>query len=102
MQNRTTALILTIGTAVICGCLALFSCIFGLLGVMQVPFENTVNGVNTGSAPMPAGLGYVLLCLTLLFIAVPVVVWFVTLRKKPEAATPPEPPQPPTPIPPAS
>ena len=101
MQNRTTAMILTIVTAVICGCAALFSGIFGLLGVLQVPFESTVNGVPAGSAPMPSSLGFVLLCLTILFIAVPVVVGFVTLRKKPEAMKPPEPPQPPEPIPPA-
>lgn len=90
MQNRTTAIIITIVTAVICGCLALFSFVFGLLGALQVPFQTNVNGV-TGSAPMPSALGYVLVCLSLLFVAVPVVVGFVTLRRKPEAAPPSEP-----------
>jgi hypothetical protein len=40
---------------------------------------------------MPSSLGYVLLCLSLLFIAVPIAVGFFTLRRKPAAATPSEP-----------
>ncbi len=104
MQNRTTATIITVVTAVICGCLALFACVFGIFGAFQVPLETNVNGV-TGNAPMPPTLGYVLLCLSILFVAVPVVVGFVTLRRKPEAAMPPQPQEPPPPsepLPPAS
>jgi hypothetical protein len=33
---------------------------------------------------MPPSVGYVFLCLSIIFIAIPIVVGFVTLRKKPE------------------
>jgi hypothetical protein len=87
MENRTTAIILTVATSVICGCAALFACVFGAFGAFQVPFNTNVNGV-TGTAPMPPTLGYVLLCLSVLFVAVPVAVGFFTLRRKPEASMP--------------
>jgi hypothetical protein len=47
--------------------------------------------------PMPPAYGYVFLCLSILFIIVPIVVGFVTLRKKPEESV-----EPGQPIPPAS
>lgn len=90
MQNRTTATIITVVTAVICGCAALMAFVFGILGALQVPFQTNVNGV-TGSAPMPSAFAYVLLCLAVLFVAVPVAVGFFTLRRKPEAPKPSEP-----------
>jgi hypothetical protein len=90
MQNRTTATIITVVTAVICGCAGLLACVFGIFGALQLPFQTNVNGV-TGNSPMPRTLGIVLLCLSVLFIAVPVGVGFVTLRRKPAAATPSEP-----------
>ncbi len=87
MNNRTVGIIATVVTALLCGCAAILSCVFGALGAAGVPFDTTVNGQTT-SQPMPAALGYALLCLSIVFIAVPVVVGFLTLRKKPEAAAP--------------
>ena len=83
MDNRTAGMIVTIATAFFCGIAAILACVFGILGVAQVPFDTATNGVPTGSAPMPASLGYTLLCVSLIFVAVPVVVGFLTLRKKP-------------------
>ena len=83
METRTAGMIVTIATAFICGIAAILACVFGILGVTQVPFDAATNGVPTGSAPMPASLGYTLLCVSLIFFSVPVVVGFVTLRKKP-------------------
>lgn len=85
MENRTAALIITIATAVVCGCGAILSCVFGILGAAQIPFDTSMNGVPTGSAPMPATWGYALLCASVIFVAIPVVVGFLTLRKKPAA-----------------
>ncbi len=82
MNNRTLGIIATGVTAVVCGCASLFACIFGILGAMQIPFQTTLNGVE-GSAPMPGTLGYVLLCLSLFLLAVPVAVGFFALRTKP-------------------
>ncbi len=98
MQNRTAAVVITAITALVCLCAAIFACVFGAFGVMGQPFDTTLNGVPTGSAPMPTWLGVLLLCLSVVFIAVPVVVGFLTLRQKPAAA----PIEPQEPIPPAN
>ena len=83
MQNRTAALILTISTAVICGCLSLFLCIFGGMGLAGVPFTTEVTGAPTTTAPMGTTTAASLLCAGLSFLIIPIVVGFVTLRKKP-------------------
>jgi hypothetical protein len=86
MQNRNTAMIITIVTAVLCGCCALFSCIFGAVTATgNMPYSTDFNGIGSSGALSPT-IGYVLLCLSLIFILVPVGVGFFTLRKKPEAA----------------
>jgi len=87
MNNRTVGIVITVLTSLLCLCAAIFSCVFGVLGATGTPFETTVNGV-TSSQPMPSALGYTLLCLTVIFIIIPIAVGFFTLRKKPEAAAP--------------
>ena len=82
MENRTLGILATVATVVVCGCAGLFSFVFGALGILQVPFETTVNGVR-GSTPLPSTVAYVLLCLSLVLFAIPVVVGFLTLRQKP-------------------
>jgi hypothetical protein len=86
MENRTVGIVATIAAAAICGCAGLLALVFGVLGALQVPFQTTVNGVE-GSAPMPPTIGYVLLCLAILFFAVPVAVGFLALRTKPKPAS---------------
>ncbi len=85
MQNRTIGIIATVATALLCGCASLFSCIFGLTIATGQPVDVTVNGVTTPQTFSPT-IGYVLLCLSLLMILVPVAVAFFTLRKKPESS----------------
>ena len=82
MDKKTVGIIATVATALICGCCALFACIMGFGAI-------TGNGTmdwGGSSQPMPTSYGYVFLCLSVIFIAVPIVVGFVTLRKKPEEA----------------
>ena len=87
MQNRTLATVITIITALCCGCFALMSCIWGILGVTGQPITTTVNGIESlETIPMPLALA--LLCLSVIFIIIPVAVGFFTLRKKPDVATP--------------
>jgi hypothetical protein len=93
MDKKTTGIIATVATALICGCCGLFACIMGfgtVTGNGTFTLGNTVQ-------PMPPAYGYVFLCLSILFIIVPIVVGFVTLRKKPEESV-----EPGQPIPPAS
>lgn len=95
-MNRNTSIILTVVTALLCGCPGLFICIFGVItaaGLM--PYTATLNGV-TDQGVLPSSYGLVMLCLSLILIAIPVVVGIVTLRKKPAPAVDNEP------IPPAS
>ena len=82
MQNRTLGIVVTVVTALACGCASIFSCVWGFLIASGQPIDVTSNGVTTPQTLSPT-IGYVLLCLTLLMILVPVAVGFFTLRKKP-------------------
>ncbi|MEP7137603.1 MAG: hypothetical protein ABI904_21985 [Chloroflexota bacterium] len=77
MNNKNTGMIATIAAVVLCGCPGLFLCLFGALTA-------TGNGTFNNSSLSPS-VGFVLLCLSLIFILIPVGVGFFTLRKKPEA-----------------
>lgn len=80
MDKRTTGLIATIATALLCGCPGIFICLFGAL---------TAAGQGTfNDQSLSPSVGFVLLCLSLLFIAIPFVVGFATLRKKPQVPAP--------------
>lgn len=87
MNNKTVGIIATVASAVICGCSAIFACVWGVLIATNQPITMTSGGEQSVQT-LPTPVGYVLLCLSLLFVAVPVVVGFVTLRKKPQAAAP--------------
>jgi len=79
MQNKNTGIIATIAAVVLCGCPGLFLCLFGAL---------TAAGQGTfNDASLSPTIGIVLLCLSLIFILIPVGVGFFTLRKKPEVTT---------------
>jgi len=79
MQNKNTGIIATIAAVVLCGCPGLFLCLFGALTAAG---QGTFNDASL--SPM---VGIILLCLSLIFILIPVGVGFFTLRKKPEATT---------------
>ena len=77
MQNKNTGMIATIAAVVLCGCPGLFMCLFGAL---------TAAGQGTfNDSSLSPSVGFVLLCLSLIFILIPVGVGFFTLRKKPSA-----------------
>ena len=81
MDKRTVGIIATTITALLCGCASIFSCVWGFIIVSGQPIDVTSNGVTTPQVLSPT-IGFVLLCLTLIMIAVPVAVGFFTLRKK--------------------
>ena len=83
MDDKTKGIIATIASIVLCGCPGLFFCIFGAFTASgNMPFNTELNGVSN-SGTLPPTAGFVLVCLSLIFIAIPVVVGFLTLRKKP-------------------
>ena len=84
MDKKTTGIIATVVSALLCGCPGLCMCIFGGItaaGIM--PYETEFNDVMN-SGIVPSGYGFAFLCLALIFIAIPIVVGFMTLRNKPE------------------
>lgn len=104
MENRTAGIIATIVTVVLCGCPGLFALCFGAIAVpasMAPGAQIDIFGSNDPEAAL--GTGLVMLCLGLLFIAIPVVVGFLTLRNRPAAsavipASPAPPPPPGAPV----
>ena len=78
MNSKNTGMIATIAAVVLCGCPGLFLCLFGALTAIG---KGTFN--NSSLSP---SVGFVLLCLSLIFILIPVGVGLFMLRKKPEAA----------------
>src|ERR671912_566469 len=86
MQNRTLAIVITVVTALACGCASIFSCVWGFLIASGTPIDVTSNGVTTPQTVAPA-IGYALLCFTVLMILVPAAVGFFTLRQKPVVDT---------------
>jgi len=81
MEKRTIGIIATTLSAFLCWCASIFSCVWGFIIVSGQPINVTSNGVSTPQTLSPT-IGYVLLCVTVLMIAVPVAVGFFTLRKK--------------------
>ena len=102
MENRTTAIILTILAVLLCGCPGLGFCIAGIFTLFgAMPYTSTVNGSQV-SGTAPTWLGFVGFCLAIILIAIPIVVGVLTLRKKKPAeagvtpiSTPPSEPLPP-------
>lgn len=86
MQNRTIGIVATIFTAIFCGCFSVISCVWGVIIARGGPVDVTSGGVTTPQTFSPT-IGYVLLCMSVFMILVPIAVGFFTLRKKPEVAT---------------
>ena len=87
MDNRTKGIIATVASVILCGCPGLFFCLFGAFTATgNMPFNTELNGI-TNSGTLPPTAGYVLLCLSLIFIVIPIVVGFLTLRSKPALPT---------------
>lgn len=97
-ESKTGAIIGTVAAVLLCGCPGLSMCVFGAItafGGMPDFFK--------GYGTLPGWIGFVLLCLSVIFIAIAVVVPVLTLRKKKpavEVASTPAPPD--EPLPPAS
>lgn len=97
MDKKTTGIIATVATVLLCGCPGLFSVCFGALSAVA-SFVPDANIDIFGSSDPQAALGYGIgaLCVGILFVLIPVVVGFLTLRKKPEEVVSFDEPLPPT------
>jgi uncharacterized membrane protein YhdT len=94
-ENRTGAIIGTVVAILLCGCPGLSLCLLGVWGATG-SLPDFVNGYGS----FPAWVGFTMLCVAVIFIAIAVVVPVLLLRKKKVAPVEVLPPQ--DPIPPAS
>lgn len=90
MDARTKGILATVASVILCGCPGLFLCIFGALAAVGAPVTTELNGVSNTSA-LPVGAAVAMLCVGVVFIAIPIVVAFFTLRTKPAPVAPSEP-----------
>ncbi len=84
MDKRTLGIILTIGTVLFCGCPGLGLCLAG--GITAAGYGNYVD-LQGRSSIVPTGYGYGILCLGIVFVAIPIVIGVLMLRK-PKAVPP--------------
>ncbi len=87
-NNRTLWIIVTVVTALVCCCAAIISAAWGVIIASGTPINVTDTSGTTTPQTLPSPVGYVLVCLSLLFVLVPVAVGFFTLRRKPAPAVP--------------
>ena len=83
MDKRTAGIIATVAAVVLCGCPGLFSLCWGALAafVSFVPGANIdIGGSNDPRSALVTGIGA--LCVGVLFIAIPFVVGYFTLRRR--------------------
>ncbi len=88
-MNRTTAIILTVATALLCGCPGLFVCLGGVLTAVGLGTYTSDLMGTASSGATPTWYGVAGICGGLFLIAIPVIVGILTLRKKKPAEMPP-------------
>lgn len=89
MSNRNASMVATIVAAVLCGCPGLLGLCFGGISLLASFVPGAEIDVFGSSDPRSAAtMGLVTLCISVIFVAIPVAVWFFARRK--EAAIPPD------------
>jgi hypothetical protein len=87
VDKRTTGIIATVAAVLLCGCPGLFALFMGALFTVISPVPGAQIDIGGRTDPRAAlGTGIGLLCLGALFLAIPVVVGFLTLRNRPAPA----------------
>ena len=84
MNNKNTGIIATIASVLLCGCPGIFMCFMGAMYAFVGSVPGADIDINGSSDPTAAiSLGITLLCVSIIFIAIPIAVGFFNLRKKP-------------------
>lgn len=87
MERKQTGIIATIVATLLCGCPGLFSLCLGALTASAAYFPGAEIDIFGSDSPQAAlNTGLIALCVGLLLVAIPVLVGFLTLRKRPAAA----------------
>lgn len=84
MDRKTVGIIATVLTALFCGCPGLFTCLFGVLTALGLGTWTSSLGVQEYTGEIPTGSGYVMICVGVVFVLIPILVGIFTLRRKPQ------------------
>lgn len=96
MDKKTTGIIATVAAVLLCGCPGLGVLCFGLLSTVTSFIPGAEIDVFGSADPASATtMGIVALCVGVIFVAIPIVVGILTLRKKPQDSLSVEEPLPP-------
>jgi uncharacterized membrane protein YecN with MAPEG domain len=83
-ENKTWAIVGTVLAILLCGCPGLTMCLLGVIFASGKVADTTYSFGNSGF--IPSWIGFSLLCVALIFIAIAVVVPILLLRKKKPAS----------------
>ena len=88
MDKRTTGIVATIVAVLLCGCPGLAAACWGAIALLAGFIPGSEIDIGGSSDPQTAILtGVGSLCVGILFVLIPVVVGFLTLRRKPAETT---------------
>jgi hypothetical protein len=88
MDKRTTGIIVTVVAVLLCGCPGLISLCMGSMFALVGFIPGSDIDIGGSSDPQSAILtGVGMVCAGIIFIAIPAVVGFFMLRRKPEAVS---------------
>jgi hypothetical protein len=83
MNNRTTGIVITLATVLLCGCPGLCGLCFGAMFALVSFIPNAKIDVFGSHEPQAAlTFGVVAILISLVFLAIPAILAFITLRKK--------------------
>lgn len=82
-NSKNTSLIATVVATILCGCPGLLGLCWGLTTVFAGFAPNSQIDIGGSSEPRAAIMaGLLSLCVSVIFIAIPIVTWFVTRRQE--------------------
>jgi hypothetical protein len=88
MEKKNVGLIATVVTALLCGCPGLFGlCLGASFALVSQDSGADINVFGSNDPKNALILGIATLCLSVIFVAIPIVVGVFTLRKKPPVPT---------------
>jgi hypothetical protein len=82
-MTRQTGIIITVASAVLCGCSGIFMCLFGALSAAGMGTYSTELGTASEAGQIDPIVGVGILCFGLIFIAIPVASYFLLVHNKP-------------------
>lgn len=82
MDKKNVGMIATIATALLCGCPGLFGlCMGAMFAIVGTIPGSDIDMMGSSDPSAAIGTGIAMLCVGLIFVAIPVVVGILTLRK---------------------